>query len=82
MKCCRCGNISQSSSNNMRVPVLNTGGMMCACVPCGLLESHTAVWYAFSLFLQLRAGGASVGRSQEDVTCAVANTTSGAGTQT
>lgn len=63
------------------VPVLNTG-TICACSPCGLLESHTAVWYTLSLFLQLRAGDASIGRPQQDVTCAVTDTTSGAGTQT
>lgn len=80
-RCSRCSNISQSSSDNMRVPVLNTGSI-CACAPCGLLESHTAVRYAFSLFLQLRAGDASIGWPQQDVTCAVADTTSGAGTKT
>lgn len=77
----RYSNISLSSSNNMRVPVLDSGKIF-ACALCGLLEFHTAVWCAFSLLLQLRAGGPSIGRPQKDVSCAVANTTSGARAET
>lgn len=50
--------------------------------PCELLAPHTAVRYAFGLLLQLGAGRASVGWSQEDVACAVPDSSSGAGAQT
>lgn len=66
----------------MKVPQLNAGCVYAAALFGLLALLHAAVWYALSLFLQLRAGAAGVGRPQQDVACAVANTTSGAGTQT